>query len=208
MENMDNLIPVKVEQVYLSNMGFVVMLKSAMDERTLPIFIGAAEAQAIALQINNVEVPRPLTHDLLKNVIEILDGDLLRVEICNITEGTFFARLVVDRDEDEVPVDSRPSDAIALALRFDVPILVAEEVMNEAGRMPEQQGHEEAAPAETKPVKTKGHVTKIPEKRDKSLSPVEKLKRDLATAVHEERYEDAAKIRDEINRLEHTHTEN
>jgi bifunctional DNase/RNase len=208
MENMDNQIPVKVEQVYLSNMGFVVMLKSMNDDRSLPIFIGAAEAQAIALQINNVEVPRPLTHDLLKNVIEILDGDLLRVEVCNITDGTFFARLVIDRDEEEVMVDSRPSDAVALALRFDVPILVAEVVMDEAGRPSEEMGGDETGRLIGKTGKMSTAIAKIPEKRDKALSPVEKLKRDLTQAVTDERYEDAARIRDEINRLEHTHTEN
>lgn len=208
MENMDNQIPVKVEQVYLSNMGFVVMLKSMNDDRSLPIFIGAAEAQAIALQINNVEVPRPLTHDLLKNVMEVLDGDLLRVEVCNITDGTFFARLVIDRDEEEVMVDSRPSDAVALALRFDVPILVAEEVMNEAGRPSEELGHEESGPTSVKGGKPQTAVAKVPAKRDKALSPLDKLKQDLTQAVAQERYEDAARIRDEINRLEHTHTEN
>ena len=129
------MIPTKVEQLFLSNMGFVVLLKGADDERSLPIFIGTAEAQAIALRINNVNVPRPLTHDLLKNVLDYLECRLLRIEVCDLKEGTFYARLILGRDGMEMPIDSRPSDAIALALRFEAPILVEPRVMQEAGRV-------------------------------------------------------------------------
>ena len=85
------MITVKVDKLFLSNMGFVVLLKGEDDERSLPIFIGAAEAQAIAIHINNVQMPRPMTHDLLKSVLDYLECRLLRVEVCELKEGTFYA---------------------------------------------------------------------------------------------------------------------
>jgi len=89
------VLPVRVEQLFLSNMGFAVLLKGE-DDRALPIMIGAAEAQAIALCINRVEVPRPLTHDLFKNVLDQLDCRLVRMEVCDLKDGTFFARLILE----------------------------------------------------------------------------------------------------------------
>lgn len=190
------MIPVKVDQLFLSNLGFVVLLKSANDERALPIFIGAAEAQAIAIQVNEVKVPRPLTHDLLKNLLDFLECRLKRVEIVRIEEGTFYAVLVLERDARDVRVDCRPSDAIAVALRAGAPLFVAEAVMDEAGRIPE------VAPAEGDP----GAVTD-PKTRPR-LTPREQLERQLKKAIKDERYEDAARLRDEIAHLEEKHTSN
>lgn len=127
------MISVTVDQLFLSNMGFAILLKSVEDDRSLPIMIGAAEAQAIALCINNVEVPRPLTHDLFKNVLDSLGCNMQRVEVCDLKSGTFFARLILDYGGTELVMDSRPSDAIALALRFDAPILIESAVMDKAG---------------------------------------------------------------------------
>jgi len=195
------MIPAKVEQLFLSNMGFVVLLKGAEDERSLPIFIGAAEAQAIALRINNVNVPRPLTHDLLKNVLDYLECRLLRIEVCDLEDGTFYARLILGRDGAEMPIDSRPSDAIALALRFDAPIFVEPKVMQEAGRVFNE--------AELQPPKQKpGEAQKKTPTPKKELTPLEQLEAELDKAVKEERYEDAAKLRDDINRLKSSHTDN
>ncbi len=105
------MLHVKVEQLFFSNMGFVVLLKGPADERTLPIFIGAAEAQAIALQINNVKMSRPLTHDLFKNTLDFLECRVKRIEVCDLKEGTFYAKLILERDGMEMGIDSRPSDA-------------------------------------------------------------------------------------------------
>jgi bifunctional DNase/RNase len=185
------MIPVKVEQLFLSNMGFVVLLKSAEDERALPIFIGAAEAQAIAIQINGVEMPRPLTHDLLKNLLDFLECRLIRVEVCDLKNDTFYARLVLDRDGEEVTLDSRPSDAVALALRFQAPIFVARAVMDQAGRTFDKDAAETPEAEGTKPTPHK-----------KNLTPLDLLKLKLDKAVEEERYEDAARFRDEIKRME------
>ena len=186
------MIPVKVDQLFISNMGFVVLLKGLEDERVLQIFIGAAEAQAIAVHLNSVEIPRPLTHDLLKNLLEYFDCRLSRIEVCDLREGTFFAKLVLDHNGVEKEVDSRPSDAIALALRCAAPVFVAEKVMDEAGRV-----------LETPPVS--GDEEKEQGKPAAALTPLEKLNRDLDKAVKEERYEDAAQIRDEIKRLQTLH---
>lgn len=190
------MIPVKVDQLFFSNMGFVVLLKSEEDKRSLPIFIGAVEARAIALQINKVKVPRPLTHDLMKNILDYLECRLKRIEVCDLKEGTFYARLILERNGDEIEMDSRPSDAIALALRNTAPIYVDERVMDEAGSVFDEI---ESIKAESSSdEKGKG----------KEESPLESLKKRLETAVQEERYEDAAKLRDEIKRLKESNTEN
>lgn len=191
------MIAVTVDQLFLSNLGFVVLLKSRDEDRAVPIFIGAAEAQAIAIQINKVEVPRPLTHDLLKNVFDFLECRVKRIEVCDLKEGTFFARLVVERDGHEEQLDCRPSDAIALALRVSAPIFVAETVMAEAGRDIQVGEEEQVVPG--------GEGEKQP-KRD--LTPQELLERKLQAAVKDERYEEAARLRDEINSLKNTHTSN
>jgi uncharacterized protein len=190
MEADQDMIAVKVEQLFLSNMGFVVLLRGESDARSLPIFIGAAEAQAIAIQINGVDMPRPLTHDLLKNLLDFLECRLVRVEVCDLKNDTFFARLIMERDGETMTMDSRPSDAIALALRFQAPVFVAREVMERAGRVFDKQT---GAEAEDTSVKPHGKKTR---------TPLDLLKLKLDKAVEEERYEDAARFRDEIKRLE------
>ena len=192
------MIPVKVEQLFISNMGFVVLLRGIEDERVLQIFIGAAEAQAIAIHLNGVSIPRPLTHDLLKNILEYLECRVKRVEVCDVRDGTFFAKLVIERAGTELEIDSRPSDAIAVALRCVAPVFVAEKVMDEAGRILEKQDPA-AAPGGEKGEKKEGKPAV------KEMSTVAKLQQDLEKAVGEERYEDAARIRDDIKRLESLH---
>lgn len=195
------MIPVKIEQIFLSNMGFVVMLKSLKDERSLPIFIGAAEAQSIAMQLNKIQTPRPLTHDLLKNILDFLECRLMRVDVCDLKEGTFYAKLVLDRDGRRMELDSRPSDAIALALRVAAPIYVDEKVMDEAGRVFDAS-QAEPAPAQGEPSPP-GEAAPT-----KPLSPLEAMKQELDQAVKEERYEDACRLRDEIKRHEKSQSEN
>ena len=187
-------IPVRVSQISVAqispqNMGFFVMLAGVDDERTLPIFIGATEAQSIAYHVNGIKVPRPLTHDLFKNVMAQFDATVVRVVVTELKNDTFFARLFFSKSGIETEVDSRPSDAIALALRFSAPIYVSKEVMESAGIVlpdPDEEGE-------------KGKETTEPEV---PLSPLESMKRELEKAVDDERYEDAARMRDEIKRLE------
>jgi hypothetical protein len=194
------MISVKFDQLLLSNMGFVILLKDEERDRTLPIFIGTVEARAIILHVNKIEVPRPLTHDLLKNILEQMECRVNRVEVSELKDGTFYARLVLEQDGIEMPIDSRPSDAIALALRFGAPIFVAEEVMDEAAHT---SGEFEAAKAAASQGEEPDEV-----EGEKGATRLESLKLDLERAVTEERYEDAAKLRDEIKRLEEKHADN
>ncbi len=177
------MIPVKIAQVSLSNMGFVVFLKGQDDPRTLPIFIGAPEAQAIALFLDQVVPPRPLTHDLFKTVLDNLECRMKRVEICALRDNTFYARLCLESKGLEAAVDARPSDALALALRCAAPIYVAPEVMDAAGVL--MQDGSAAPPAVAKPQPT----------------PIEKLQQQLDQAVADERFEDAARLRDELKKI-------
>ena len=100
--------------------------------RVLPIWIGQPEATAILLALENVDLPRPLTHDLLKNILETLDAYVERVEITRVQDGTFYAALIIRAEERTLAVDARPSDSIALAVRTGAPVFVAEDVMESA----------------------------------------------------------------------------
>src|SRR2546425_13312911 len=117
----------------MTNYRRVVMLKEKTSPRYLPIWIGHFEADAIAIPMQNVPVQRPLTHDLLKGVIEQLGGKLTQVVINELADETFFAKLIVDANGRHVEVDARPSDAIALAIRAKVPIYVEDSVLERAG---------------------------------------------------------------------------
>jgi hypothetical protein len=210
------MISVKFDQLLLSNMGFVILLKEEGKERTLPIFIGTVEARAIILHVNNIEVPRPLTHDLMKSVLEHLECSVKRVEVCDLKDGTFYARLVIERNGEEIPVDSRPSDAIAVALRFNAPLFVAEEVMEEAShtstefeaaKAAAQQAEEKGEQGEESGPNQEGESA-APSYGAPRTTPVDEMKIELEKAVAEERYEDAARLRDKIKRFEEKHTDN
>ena len=135
------MIEVFVEsiRVNMTNYRRVVMLKEKTAPRYLPIWIGHFEADAIAIPMQNVPVQRPLTHDLLKGVIEQLGGKLTQVVINELADETFYAKLIVDRDGKKVEVDARPSDAIAIAIRAKVPIFVEEAVFEQAGMVFENE---------------------------------------------------------------------
>ena len=134
------MIPVMIHSIQVSLMSHhrIIVLKdaSAKDERLLPIWIGPFEADAIAVQLQGNEVPRPLTHDLLKSIISALGASVSYIFINDLSDTTFYARVVLQLNGQEVEVDSRPSDAIALAVRVQAPIYVAEEVMDKAGILP------------------------------------------------------------------------
>jgi uncharacterized protein len=110
----------------------IVILKDKGGERVLPIWVGIFEANAIALQIENVATPRPMTHDLLRNIIADLDGNVERVVVSDLKENTFYAIIHLRVRGERVAIDARPSDAIALALRTRAPILVEESVIDNA----------------------------------------------------------------------------
>jgi bifunctional DNase/RNase len=138
------LIEVFVEsiRVNMTNYKRVVMLKEKSASRYLPIWIGHFEADAIAIPMQNVPVTRPLTHDLLGNVVSQLGAKLTRVVINELADETFYAKLIIEGDGKTVEVDSRPSDAIALAVRAGVPIFATDAVLDRAGVIPESAEEE------------------------------------------------------------------
>lgn len=125
-----------------SGAPLVVLREQDEPHRLLPIFIGGVEASAIALAATGQAPPRPLTHDVMAALIDSLDGHLDAVEVTELTDGTFFASLNVSGPAGERRVDSRPSDAIALAVRAGAPVFVSESVLDEAGSLPDAEGAE------------------------------------------------------------------
>lgn len=115
----------------LSNMP-IIILRDEEDKRSLPIWVGVVEANAIALELEKIATPRPLTHDLIKNILETIDARVVKVVVTDLRDNTFFAELHLRLGEAEYTVDSRPSDAIALALRVSAPIFVEEDVVRRA----------------------------------------------------------------------------
>jgi len=175
---------------YPPSKGYAVLLEELSGNRQLPIIVGSTEAQAIALALENIEMPRPLTHDLLTNILDHLDAEVVKVVISHLTNGTFYAYLVLNTaGRGEIKIDSRPSDAIAVGLRAMAPIYVSNAVMDSSSI--ENLVTEEGEAPEAAPLKK--HFS-----RDETL---ENLQAALQQAVEEEEYEVAAKIRDRITHL-------
>ncbi|MCW5899320.1 MAG: bifunctional nuclease family protein [Flavobacteriales bacterium] len=172
--------------------AYALILSETEGDRRLPIIIGGVEAQAIAIQVENIKPARPLTHDLFKNVAETLGFTLKEVIINDLVEGIFHAKLVVEQEGHEVEIDARSSDAIALALRFACPIFTYEFILGAAGLKVEEgeEAEEQAAQEKT-------------DKQPASMS-VEELQTLLQEALENEDYERASKLRDEIKRREQT----
>lgn len=118
----------------------IVILRDELGERTLPIWVGPVEANAIAMQVENVESPRPMTHDLLHSVLTDLGATLRRVVISDLRDGTYFAYLQLQRGEEVLFIDARPSDALALSLRTRAPVFVEASVMDQTGSMEAKPG--------------------------------------------------------------------
>jgi bifunctional DNase/RNase len=135
------MIKVLIDSIRVSLMSQlrVVILKDPLSGRYLPIFIGPCEAEAIAVKLQNVSVERPLTHDLLKSVITELSGAVQHIIVNDLRQDTFYAQIIVDQNGQTITIDSRPSDAIALSVRLEVPIYVAESVMDRAGITPDEE---------------------------------------------------------------------
>jgi bifunctional DNase/RNase len=129
------MIEMVVDSIRVSLMNYqrVVILKERETSRYLPIWIGAAEADAIAVKLQGTSVPRPLTHDLMQSVIDALGGKVSSIVVSDLQKDVFFAKIVLNRDGEQVEIDSRPSDAIALAVRVQVPIYAEEDVLNRGG---------------------------------------------------------------------------
>jgi hypothetical protein len=115
----------------------ILVLREEGEQRILPIWIGVSEANAIALQLENVKVPRPMTHDLLCGILSQMHGQVKEVRICDLQDNTYFADIVLEQAGEEVHVDARPSDAVALAVRADAPIFVEETIFDRCGETEE-----------------------------------------------------------------------
>ncbi|UCG24282.1 MAG: bifunctional nuclease family protein [Chloroflexota bacterium] len=139
------MIEVVIDSIRISliSQHRIVMLRDVDGERRLPIWIGPCEAEAITIELQDVEIARPVTHDLLKNVIEEVGGTVSHILINELRDQVFYARLFVDISGEMLEIDCRPSDAIAVAVRAKVPIFVEEDVMEEAGILPEPDVDEE-----------------------------------------------------------------
>lgn len=178
--------------------GYALILKEVGGERRLPIIIGSFEAQHIALELEDIKPPRPMTHDLLRNIIEQLGFSINYVFINELRDGTFFAKIKLDVATLS-EIDARPSDAIALALKFAVPIYVSEEVMNEVSFVPEKDEAEGEKEGDKDKIKDQEQMV---EETDPYIKKMLRLKNELKIAVEKEDYEIAASLRDEIKRLE------
>lgn len=172
--------------------AFALILRELNGNRRLPIIIGAHEAQAIAIELENLKPPRPLTHDLIKSIIEALGATISEIVITELKEGTFYSKIYLETITGTIEVDSRPSDAIAIAVRMGAPIYVDSSIMTEASFEVESEEEE------------KDPVSKTQPKENEKLSKEEMLKKlteQLEESIKNENYEIAAKIRDEINKL-------
>ena len=180
------MIPVSVLKIsyHPESRSYAVILKEITGKKCLPVVVGSFEAQSIALAIEVINTPRPLTHDLICDLIKGIDGTLSSVRINHLEDGVFFAQMEIHSKElGKRVIDARPSDAIAVALRLNAPILVAKEIIKKAGIGQENLVDEKK-------------VVKNPKISLKAL------KQKLKNAIDEEEYEVAAKLRDKIIKLE------
>ena len=184
--------------------SFALVLGETEGNRRLPIIIGMFEAQAIAIEIEKIVPNRPMTHDLFKSFGNAFHFSVEEIVISDLKEGVFFAKIVCTDGLKKTEIDARPSDAIAVGLRFDAPIFTYENILAEAGIVltDEEEEEEKEEKAESKPeskVKVKKEGPKKGSEDYKSYT-IEKLNELLKTAIEKEDYEKAAKIRDELGK--------
>ena len=182
-----DLIPVKIDKIsyHSASHSYAVLLRELTGDRVLPVIVGAFEAQAIALAVEQVKIPRPMTHDLLASIIDEAGGSLQSVVVTELRDSVYYACLnYLTVDGRELTIDARPSDAIAVALRMHTSILVSSEVMDASG------------------VAESAIEERVVE-REKSAEPSRKdLEEELNVAVEKEEYEIAARLRDQIKAME------
>ena len=173
--------------------AYALVLSEVIGKRRLPIIIGGFEAQAIAIELEKMTPSRPLTHDLFKNFADNFKINLVEVIIYNLVDGIFFARLICEQNGKEVEIDSRTSDAIALAVRFESPIYTYEFVLNSAGIILDDEELSESE--DITPEINLEEITKNPTEK----MTLKELKKQLKNSIDNEDYEAASRFRDEIN---------
>ena len=172
--------------------AYALVLGEVGGNRRLPIIIGAFEAQAIALELEKIQPPRPMTHDLLRALFDALGAEVTDIVIDDLREGTFFAKVRYVADDEEATLDARPSDAVALAVRTDAPIFVSSAVLDEAGIPADDEDAAEGQPVSE---------ADVAETASKAMSRLDRMESQLEKAIADEDYETAAKLRDEIARM-------
>jgi uncharacterized protein len=178
-----------------TNGAYALILYEIEGKRKLPIIIGGFEAQAIALKLENIKPPRPFTHDLFKNISDAFSLHVNEIIIDELHNETFYAKVVCELGGEVHEIDARPSDAIAIAVRFNAPVFVTEDIMDEAGIREEQKEDEDEDEAVSPPELEEAAEPKSP------AAKLEELQLRLEEAVNRENYEEAARLRDEISRL-------
>lgn len=178
--------------------SFALVLGETEGNRRLPIIIGMFEAQAIAIEIEKIIPNRPMTHDLFKSFASNFHFTVEEIVISDLKEGVFFAKIVCSDGLKKIEIDARPSDAIAIGLRFDSPIFTFENILAEAGIVLTDEAEEEKAEAEKAPAQRARRES--PRKDDLKNYSVERLNELLKEAIDKEDYERAAKIRDELSK--------
>lgn len=189
-------VEAEIWTVAQTDQGNVVLVRPKGSEFAVPIFIGQLETQSILIGMGGVDVPRPLSHDLFLSVVSSLKAEVTRIEIHDLREGTFYARLVLRAEGRDLVIDARPSDAIGIAVRAVCPVFIAESVIDEAGISVNlvaglQLGESEA--------RSPGLGLVGPAS---SEGAIQRLRAELESAVAEENYELAAAIRDKLRELE------
>jgi len=180
--------------------AYALVLGEANGKRRLPIIIGGFEAQAIAVELENMTPTRPLTHDLFKNFAIAYGIAIEEVVVYNLKEGIFFAKLLCNDGSKQLEIDARTSDAIAMAVRFNCPIYTFEFILSQAGVLLDDESAVLDEPKSEKSKEKKPVVKTTGKEPDLTKMNVEELKESLMRAIDEEAYERASKIRDEINK--------
>ena len=176
--------------------SFALVLGEVEGSRRLPIIIGMFEAQAIAIEIESIVPNRPMTHDLFRSFANGFDFQVNEIVISDLKEGVFFAKLHCSQNGSSIEIDARPSDAIAIGLRFKCPIYTYEPILQEAGIVLSEESEEEV----DQPASFVAKEPAKPREKDLKDHSLEKLNKMLDEAIQNEDYEKAAKIRDELNR--------
>jgi bifunctional DNase/RNase len=187
-----NVLGLSVSQTQTG--AYALVLAEDNGDRRIPIIIGPVEAQSIAIQLEGLHPPRPLTHDLFKNIAHAFQIELVEVIIYKLEEGIFFSELICEQNGTRIAIDSRTSDAVALALRFKCPIYTSEEILSKAGIVIEvSENYEEDTLSD--------ELDEDDSRKNKyELYSVKELEQLLHDAVQDEKYEAASEIRDEISR--------